>query len=258
MRRTTSSSISSGQGGGSCVLSLNSNAGLLSGGYCLKGQQQYLTSRSSGGSSSIPDASRPHNNNSNSSRSSNDFANSSSRSSNNSSSSSSGSSLMSRALSHYCDVGTSYKWGERRSHLVGLSCFVYLLPYLCLSSSRSSSSSSSGQQAESYMWVCVTCFSFLSDYVFSGQRHSRGIRALHLADRWVASAALLLQCTFNLRLWFLSSFSTGAAGLILIFFCCFVKYVGALAHTFTQYAWAHTAWHLAGAASRCIMVFLEE
>ncbi|KAL8441924.1 hypothetical protein Emag_006802 [Eimeria magna] len=250
---SSSSSSNSSQGVSSCLLSLSSSASLLSGGYSLKGRQHFTGSSSS---SSIGDANRPLNNSS-----SNDITSSSN--SNSSSSSSSSSSLLLRALSHYCDVGTSYKWGKRRSRLVGLSCLVYLLPYLCLSSSSSSSSSSSGssisrKQAESYMWLCVTFFSFLSDYVFSGQRHSRGVRALHLADRWLASAALLLQCTFNLRLWFLASVSTGSAGLLLILFCCLVKYIGVLAHTFTQYAWAHSAWHLAGAASRCVMVFLEE
>ncbi|CDI87286.1 hypothetical protein, conserved [Eimeria praecox] len=70
----------------------------------------------------------------------------------------------------------------------------------------SSSSISGRRELESYMWGMVTVASFLSDFVFSGQRHHWGIRAVHMTDRWLASFALMLQCLYNVPMWFSVSF----------------------------------------------------
>lgn len=180
--------------------------------------------------------------------------------SNSSSSSSSRSSVILRFFSYYWDVGPSFKWNCRRSRLIGFSCLMYLLPGLCLfcsSANSNSDSNSSMKLRESYLWIFVTMFSFLSDYVFSGQRHIWCVRAVHLADRWLASAAFFLQCIYNLPLWFCISVSTGVLGLVLICMCCYIKYLGGIARRYREYALAHTTWHIAGAIARCIMAFLE-
>ncbi|XP_026193083.1 uncharacterized protein LOC113147277 [Cyclospora cayetanensis] len=167
--------------------------------------------------------------------------------------------VVRRALNHYWSVGSSFRWGHRRSVLVGISCFFYLVPSFCLFyTSRSGRSLRSVEhEVEAYVWLVVTLASFLSDFIFSGQRHNWVVRAVHMTDRWVASAALLLQCIYNVPLWFAASFSTGCLGLILVLCCCCVKSLGASASCFSAYVWSHTNWHLAGAVARSIMAFVE-
>ncbi|CDJ28137.1 uncharacterized protein EMH_0013030 [Eimeria mitis] len=165
--------------------------------------------------------------------------------------------VFSSVLSHYWAVGASFRWGRRRSSTIGVSCLFYLLPCFALPFSSSSSSISARRELESYMWSLVAVASFLSDFVFSGQRHHWGVRAVHMTDRWLASFALMLQCLYNLPLWFSVSFYVGNLGLIFVLCCCALKARSTFASSYEEYVWTHTAWHVAGAAARCVMAFLE-
>lgn len=165
--------------------------------------------------------------------------------------------ILSRALRHYWEVGTAFRWGCRRSTTIGVSCLFYLLPCIVLPISSGSSSISLRRVYESYMWGLVAVASFLSDFVFSGQRHNWKVRALHMTDRWLASFALMLQCLYNLPMWFSVSHFVGILGLVLLLCCCFLKSRSTSASSYDEYVWTHTAWHVVGAAARCVMACLE-
>lgn len=154
----------------------------------------------------------------------------------------------SRAVLFYWDCRTPFKWGCERSLLIGISSLFYLHPMTCLRPYLF---------WESNMWLLVTICSFLSDYVFSGQRGSSLIRGVHLVDRWVASLALSTQIIYNVPLWFSESFALGLSGFVIVSAAVLTKVAGFFAKDFQQYIFLHFAWHTVGAFGRSIQNSLQ-
>ncbi|CEM33070.1 unnamed protein product [Vitrella brassicaformis CCMP3155] len=148
---------------------------------------------------------------------------------------------------NFWDLPDTYKFGQSRSVIVGLSCLAFLFPAYTLWSV---------DRPESVLWVVTAALSLVSDYFITGQRKQRWKRALHLLDRWVGAANFLFQF---LRLpWFLMAgyrpFCVACCGVVGSFLC---KQMSWGVHTFGEYVVWHSVWHFYASAMRGLVVLLD-
>ncbi|KEP61104.1 UNVERIFIED_CONTAM: hypothetical protein HHA_251520 [Hammondia hammondi] len=141
-----------------------------------------------------------------------------------------------------------YKWGRRRSRTIGLSSAFYVLPALALFRVC---------RWEAWLWAVTAVFSFSADYVFVGMRDSAWICGVHMADRYVATVMLGVQCLYNLSLWFTKGIHVGALGLSLIVVSCAFKVLGSRTKVYRRHAVYHSLWHVFGSVGRVLVAVLE-
>lgn len=143
---------------------------------------------------------------------------------------------------------SEYRWGKRRSRIIGLSSLMYVLPSLALFPVC---------HWEAWLWALVSVLSFNADYVFAGMRDSLWICAAHMIDRYVASLMLGVQIVWNIPLWFSKGIVPGATGTLLIVISCILKYVGERTRSYDRHVVYHSAWHLVGGLGRLLVAVLE-
>ncbi|EPR63318.1 putative transmembrane protein [Toxoplasma gondii TgCatPRC2] len=141
-----------------------------------------------------------------------------------------------------------YKWGRRRSRTIGLSSAFYMLPALALFPVC---------RWEACLWAVTAVFSFSADYIFAGMRDNAWICGVHMADRYVATAMLGVQCLYNLPLWFTKDIHLGALGLSLIVVSCAFKVLGSRTKVYRRHAVYHSLWHVFGSVGRVLVAVLE-
>uniref|UniRef100_A0A0G4FTN3 Uncharacterized protein n=1 Tax=Chromera velia CCMP2878 TaxID=1169474 RepID=A0A0G4FTN3_9ALVE len=156
--------------------------------------------------------------------------------------------LDSVAQHHLTSLPTEYKWGKRRSTLVGVSCLMFVLPGICVWPLC---------RKEALLWFSCAVTSTASDYFYSGYRERPFDRMVHYCDKWLASVTLL---------WVIVSISMQTAGrdwnalgvgvlLVVASLYCLVH--SRTAQTFEQRNLWHSLWHAVATCGRAgfVMAF---
>mmetsp|Transcript_20042 Transcript_20042/g.32841 ORF Transcript_20042/g.32841 Transcript_20042/m.32841 type:complete len:212 (+) Transcript_20042:122-757(+) len=135
---------------------------------------------------------------------------------------------------------SSLPWGHRRSTMIGMSCFLFLLPIPCLIKSCCPFAAA--------MLFVVTVSSFSSDYLYSGVESWS-----HLFDRALAPIAFVsnIHAVYSLFgiMWLLPA--------VLCVKCHVMAMYYSKQNNYDQFVIFHSLWHATGVGSILLSFFVN-